>query len=367
MEILGYIIIDSAKLKQVSTKEIKLDEYKLFVKGKRTSREDAEEYLFGISAKCIVQSVLPAVEDETNVEQDTKYDKYVNISRAIKVECNKNLDILHHDSFELVAYEDDSLVTIPADTFVGTSIINYLETDDVKYADLKTVIDSAIKEIKDVTLPPIDWANIFKRQGKPYADIYLEPSFSVITDGTIKTKQESNATGGTDTIYYWEGKYPLDRLIYTIQSTLDILIKNKRINGDIYGNLFATLFAQAMQSATVIEQTRIQAYEQSSQFEIKSQLEYYLGVITAKLNILKSLAEVQVQFLNKSLVASQIKLYAIQTEGFKANNIYKLFSAQLDGASTAYSAGMLETAPVVYNNPDQASLYTQVMNAMPKV
>lgn len=367
MEILGYIIIDSAKLNKVSTKQIKLDEYKLYVKGKKTSRDDVDEYLFGISAKCIVKAVLPAVEDSTNVESDTNYDKYVNINRAIKCVCNKNLDIISHDSFELVAYEDDSLVTIPANTFAGTSIVNYLETDDIKYEDIKKVIDSAIAEIKNVNLPEIDWENIFKRQNKDYPDVYLDSTFSVVTDGVINSKQETNVTGGTDTIYFWEGKYPLDRLIYTIQSNLDILIKNKRISGDSYGNLYATLMAQAINSATVLEQARIQAYEQASQFHIKSRLEYYLGVITAKLNILKSLAEVQVQFLNKSLVSAQIKLYAIQTEGFKANNIQKLFNAQLDGASTAFSAGMLETAPVVFNNSDQLSLYTQVMNAMPKI
>ena len=359
MEVQGYIVIDSAKLAALGN--IKLDEHRLFIKGKRTSNTTKEEYLFSITARCKEKAIVPSVEEDVTTTQN--YDRFSTINRAIKVECNQNLDILHHDAFELISYEN-GLVTIPADTFSGTSIINYLEINDIKYEDIKKVIDSALDEIKDVTLPPIDWENIFKRQGKPYADVYLDSTFSIVTDGIIKQKQETTLTGSTETIHYWEGKYPLDRLIYTIQSNLDILMKNKRITGDIYGNLYATLMAQAIQSATVLEQARIQAYEQASQFQIKSMLEYYLGVITAKLNIMKSLAEVQIQFLNKSLVTAQIKLYTIQTEGFKANNISKLFSAQLDGASTAYSAGMLESPPAPFNDAELMSLYTNVGSSM---
>lgn len=358
MEIVGYIPVDSKIINQVSS-DIKLHLNKLYIEGKQTINEN--EYIVSISARCITEEEVPTVDEESTTKQ--KYEKFNRISRGLKITCNSNLDILTNESFELIAYSTGNLVTMPENCLTGLSIVNILESDDIQYSDIKQVIDSALDEVKNVKLPDIDWENIFKRQGKDYADIYLEPTFSMITDGVIKEREEQTITG-VEKVFYWEGKYPLDRLIYTIQSNLDILMKNNKIKGDAYGNLYATLLVQAIQSATVLEQARIQAYEQASQFQIKSRLEYYLGVITAKLNIMKSLAEVQVQFLNKSLVKSQIKLYYIQTNGFKANNISKLFQAQLDGATTAFSAGMTETPPAPFNNAELMGLYTEVGSDM---
>ena len=354
MEIVGYIPIDSKILNQVST-DIKLHLNKLYVEGKQTINDN--EYIVSISARCISKALVPSVDDETGTKQE--YDRYNKISRGLKITCNSNLDILTNESFELIAYSTGDLITMPENCLKGLTVVNILEVSDVQYSDIKQVIDSSLDEIKKVNLPDIDWDNIFKRQGKDYADIYLDSTFSMITDGEVKSRDEQTLSG-IEKVYYWEGKFPLDRLIYTIQSNLDILMKNNKIKGDVYGNLYATLMAQAIQSATVLEQARIQAYEQASQFQIKSRLEYYLGVITAKLNIMKSLAEVQVQFLQKSLVKSQIKLYYVQTNGFKANNISKLFTAQLDGATTAFSAGMTETPPPVFNSGELMQLYTEV-------
>ena len=356
MEIIGYIPLQTTKVPS----DVKLYLNKLYVEGKQISADNT--YHLTISARCISKDTVTSVDDDT---VKTEFERYGSITRGIEVTCNSNLDILTNEAFELVSYSNpENTVPMAANCLAGATIVNLLETSDVEYGDLRSIIDGALEEIKKVDLPDIDWDNIFKRQGKPYADVYLDPTFSRLTDGEVMMREETNSVGATDQIYFWQGKWPLDRLIYTIQSNLDILLKNQRIKGDVYGNLYATLMAQAIQSATVLEQARIQAYEQASQFQIKSMLEYYLGVITAKLNILKSLAEVQTQFLQKSVVKAQLKLYYIQSNGFKSNNIQKLFNAQLDGATTAFSAGMTETPPAVYNNQELMGLYTQVGSDM---
>ena len=358
-----------------STIQIKLDKHKMFVEGKIISEEpqyDDEgneipvtdnKYLVSLTCRCIIKDTVPTIdEDGEQIVQD--YDRYQLLNRAITMRLNANLDIIEHDSFELIAYEIDELITIPANSFAGASIVNILEMNDYKYEDIKLVIDTGLEEIKKVKLPDLDWDNMFKRGGGNYADVYLDSNFSKITDGLIETETIKQSTGVTETKQVWKGSYPLDRLIYTIQSNLDILMNNRKINGDAYGNLYATLLVQAIQSATVLEQARIQAYEQASQFQIKSMIEYYLGAINAKLNVVKTLAEVSTTFLNKAVLQAQIKLYNVQMNGFKANNTYKLFNTQYEGASTAYTSGMLDTPPAIMNNSDMCSLYTQVGSDM---
>lgn len=336
---------------------IKLDKNKLWIEGKKTSREDVDEYLFSVSGRCLVTSQVPKIEED---EATQYYDKYVQINRAIRIICNSNMDILSHEAFELVVYELDITVPIRANSLVGVGIINLIDLSDIEYSAIKEVIDTGLDEIKKIKLPELDWEGMFKRQGGNYADVYLKPGFSNITNGKIETENELSTTGVAKEKYVWKGEYPLDKLIYTIQSNLDILLMNNKIKGDIYGNLYATLMAQAIQSATILEQARLQAYEQASQFQIKTMVEYYLGAINGKLSVVKTLAEVQTQFLQKSIYQAQIKLYNIQAVGFKSNNINKLFTAQLEGASTAYSSGMLEYPPAIYNNADLMSGYTDV-------
>ena len=339
---------------------IKLDRHKLFVEGKRTSNEQKAEYIFSLTGRCLVKTEVPVVDDTDTDGTTTYYDRYALINRAIKMVCNSNLDIEEHDSFDLVIYELDITFPLPANCLKGMTLVNLIDVSDIQYGAIKEVIDTGLEEVKKIKLPEIDWEKIFKRQDKDYADVYLEPTFSVITNGKIDTEEELSTTGVKTKKYVWKGDYPLDRLIYAVQSNLDILLLNNKIKGDIYGNLYATLMAQAMSSSTVIEQTRIQAYEQASQFQIRTRVDYYLGVITAKLNVIKALAEVQTQFLQKSLIQAQIKLYNIQAKGFTANSINKVFNAQLEGASTAFSSGMLDTPPAAYNNPDLMSSMSDV-------
>lgn len=353
--------------------EIKLDQNKMFLDGKRTSREDANEYIIRLSARYKVTAQVPVGDaeyttyksDGTNVSENKyttqSYEKYTSLTRGIKVTCDENMDILTSEKFEILS-SNETLVPVNADALAGLSIVNLIDLSDIQYGDVKKVIDTALDEIKQVQLPDLDWANMFKRKGGNYADIYLSPDFSVITNGYVTTEEALSDTGVKATKQVWKGDYPLDRLIYAIQNNLDILMANQRIKGDVYGNLYATLMAQAIQSATVLEQARLQAYEQASQFQIKSMIEYYLGAINAKLSVIKTLAEVQTQFLQKAIYQAQIKLYNVQTQGFKANNINKLFTAQLDGASTAYTAGTLDIPPACYNNADLMGLYTDLSN-----
>lgn len=361
MEISGYIPVSSNAINQIST-DIKIFNNKFYVEGKETNTKN--KYAVVISTRCVYQDKVPDVDGLMEVEQ--KYDHYQFISRGISITTNDSLDIVEHDSFTLITYTDGNAITIPANTLAGLPIVNILEnaTDSSKIEIIK---DKAIDELEKIELPPLDWDNIFKRQGMPYADIYLKPDFSAITNGKI-TEEEvlDNTSLPPKTIkkQVWKGDYPLDKLVYVIQSNLDLLTHNKKIEASSYGALYAQLFASAMQYAALLEQSRLQAYEQASQFEIKTQVEYYLGVISAKLNTLKSLAEYDISLLNKGLVKSQIKLYDIQAKGFKANNIYKLFNAQLDGASTAFSAGMLETPPATNNSSELMTLYSQVGSDM---
>lgn len=398
MEISGYMLVESNVLAQLTTKEyitsyieklqaelgdntakveklqtilekldngesvsIKLDRNKMYMEGKRTSNEDVDEYIVSITGRCLVTAEVPKVDGD---EPTQSYDKFVQISRTIRMTCNDNLDILSHDSFDLVIYEMDITYPVPADALKGMGLINLIDMSDIEYGAIKKVIDTGLEEVKKVELPTLDWENMFKRKGGNYADVYLDPSFSVITNGKVEKEQEVSTTGVTTDKYVWKGEYPLDRLIYTIQSNLDILLLNNKIKGDIYGNLYATLMAQAINSATVLEQARLQAYEQASQFQVKTMVEYYLGAITAKLNVVKTLAEVQTQFLQKSIYQAQIKLYNIQSVGFKSNNSNKLFTSQVEGAATAYSSGMLEYPPAIYNNADMMSFYTDVGTSM---
>lgn len=356
MELLGYLPVRNDILKAIST-DIRLYENKIYIEGKEL--EEKNKFSVILKFRCVSRGEVPNVEELITPQT---FDRFTQLSRGIYLTTNNNLDILTHDEFSLIDINENEVV-IPANSLAGVTIVNYLEnaTDSSKVEQIK---DKALEELEKINLPALDWENIFKRQGQNYADVYLTPDFSKITDGVITKEQFIDISGITINRQVWKGNYPLDKFIYVLQSNLDILLANKNITSDMYGNLYATLFQGALQSATVLEQARIQAYEQASQFQIKTLVEYYLGIITAKLNTLKSLAEYDLALLNKGILKAQVKLYSVQTQGFRTNNDNKLFTAQLDGASTAFSAGMLEEPPAPYNNSELASLYTKVATSM---
>lgn len=356
MELLGYLPVRNEILTAISP-DIRIYENKIYVEGKEL--DEKNKFSVILKFRCISQAEVPNVEELVTPQM---FDRFTMLSRGINISTNSNLDILTHDSFTLID-KNEAEVIIPANALAGVTIVNCLENaeDSTRVEQIK---DKALAELEKINLPDLDWDNIFKRRGENYADVYLTPDFSKITDGVIQKEQFIDISGITINRQVWKGNYPLDKFIYVLQSNLDILLANKNITSDMYGNLYATLFQGALQSATILEQARIQAYEQASQFQIKTLVEYYLGVITAKLNTLKSLADYDLALLNKGILKAQVKLYTIQTQGFRTNNVNKLFQAQLDGASTAFSAGMLEEPPAVYNQAELASLYTNVASSM---
>lgn len=358
MEIVGYIPCPTTVLNNVST-DIKLFGHKFYVEGKGNT--ETMEFQCVLRCSCIVISKVPQG-DENVLVYDQEYEQYTNISRGIKIIFDNNFMVTNHEAFNLINYTDGSAVEMPADCLAGTYLVNILENADEDYEAINQIKQEALAELKKITLPELDWEAMFKRQGGNYADIYLSHNFSKLTDGIITTEKYQEITGlGTTEKerQIWSGNYPIDKFAYVIQSNLDILLANQKINDATYASLYGQLFMAALQQATILEQARIQAYEQASQFQIRTIVEYYLGIITAKLNTLKSLAEYDLTLLNKAIVKMQTKLYNVQLSGFKANNINKLFQAQLDGASTAFSMGLTETPPAVYNNAELMSLYTR--------
>ena len=358
MEIQGYIPL-STKFLSSLPKEVKIDMNRMSIEGGQTST--INEFNVILTFRCIINSRVPKVEAS---DPELNYDKYGLVSRGIKITTNPNLDIVTNEEFTAVSYADGSLVTMPENCLAGSTIVNILE-NTASTDDVKSILDKALDELNKVNLPNLDWTNMFLRNGKPYADVYLDSNFSVITDGVKQIETTTDAiTGQQNKKAVWRGNYPLDRMIYTIQSNLDILFENNAINKDMYGNLYATLFGQALQTSAVLEQARLELYENASQFQIKSQIEYYLQAITAKISILKALADFEISVLEKALTKIKSKVFYVQMNGYKANNIQKTFATQLDGISTSYAAGILDTTPSIYNNAELMSLYTQVKTDM---
>lgn len=372
MELLGYIPVISSVVENIENQlnanitddtekiRIKINENRIAVEGKETITPN--KYYVVFSFRCLIYSKVP--DGDAEVLTTNQYaDNYVFVSQGISITCNENLDITAHDAFKALDYNSGDTVIIPANSLAGVSIVNILENSGDDFSLTNKIKEQALAELDKIQLPTLDWENMFKRQGGNYADIYLDPTFSKLTNGTIQDEivVTTNNLGTTETKKkVWKGDYPLDRYVYVIQSNLDLLYSNKMINEATYASLYSNLFAGAMQQATILEQARIQAYEQASQFQIKTLVEYYLGIITAKLNTLKSLSEYDIMLLQKALVKMQTKLYNIQCNGFKANSINKVFTAQLDGATTAFSAGLTETPPAIYNNAELMTLYTKV-------
>lgn len=361
MEIQGYIPINSKILDQYAP-NVKLYLNRLSIEGGET--ETKNTFNCAITLRCIVNSPVPKVDDD---DSDINFDKFVSITRGIKITTNDNLDIITNDGFLVIAYDlnngNEQQIQLPDNCLAGMTIINILDNME-NIGDLKNIIDTALDELKNVNLPDLDWTNIFLRNQEPYANIYLNTDIFNITNGTITEETQTASTGLQTTKKVWSGTTPLDKLIYVIQSNLDIQKDNQTLKGDMLANAFITLLNQAIICATQLEQSRLQLYENASQFQITSMIKYYLEAIASKLSILNNLAQYELSTMDKALKKVQTKLYYMQTNGFKAYNTQKAFSAQLDGATTAFSAGMTDEAPSIFNNAELTSLYTQVTTDM---
>ena len=193
-----------------------------------------------------------------------------------------------------------------------TSIINVL-TDN----DSKDELNQKIMEVADKLLNQIN-----DEQGN-------------LTDGKITLEPITNPDGSTENRWRWVGNSTLDKLIYVLQSQLDIITKNYPAGKDVTANLYGQLFPQIL-SASIQRDS---------------------ALISARTQVISALAQLTKTQQDNILAKVQSKWYYIQMQAFKANNDQKLFAAQYEGASTAFSSGMVDYQPRINTDEEMLSLY----------
>ena len=398
MEIYGYIPITNCP--------DTIDKDKALFEGKLLSNGKAVGIL---TVRFTTEDTIPAGDTEST---GGTYSRYATQSTVVELSVNENLDIT---SAFTIRY-GSSTYNVPANT---TSIINILSSvaDD---SDIKETINNVINDVKEVTpediVVPNDfdelWSNSSKIKvedikGIPVNNYEIPDNYPALwenyngiqlSNGRIEVEEDISIQGiAGDKKYVWKGTLPLDNMIYIIQSNLDILMKNNRMKGDSYASTYANLFNSALNYAVDLEKsrlalledsrkfkektkidrslnmlgyaidmekTRISIWEESRKFELKTKLDKYLSLLKLKIDSLRLLTDYTNSSLDIVTKRIQTKLYHTQIQGFKANNNNKLLAAQMDGASTAFSAGMTERAPSTYNNAELMQLYTQVKTDM---
>lgn len=193
-----------------------------------------------------------------------------------------------------------------------TSIINVL-TD----SDSKDELNQKIMDVADSLLNQIN-----EEKGN-------------ITSGKIDLEPITNPDGSTENRWRWIGNQTLDKLIYTLQSQLDILGKNYGIGVDVLANLYGSLFPQVLSAA----------------------IQHDNAMISARTQVISALAQLTKTQQENVLAKVQSKWYYIQMQAFRANNDQKLFAAQYEGASTAFSSGMTDYQPRINTDEELLSLY----------
>ncbi len=338
MEIYGYIPITNCP--------DGIDKDKALFEGKVLSNGKAVGIL---TVRFIEDANVPNGDPAVGGSVSAKYSKYATQSNFVNLSVNDNLDITSQFSIKY----GSKTFNIPANT---TTIINILQSDGDN-RNIQETIDGIVEELKTL---PLEDTNV----PDDYADLWKDYTNFMITDGRVDIEEETSITGIKSKKHIWKGTLPLDKMIYVIQSNLDILMANNRMKGDSYASSYTNLFNAALGYAVDLEKTRIALWEDARKFYYRTKLEKYLGLLKLRLDGLKSLADYSNSSLDIVIKRIQSKLYNTQTQGFKANNNNKLLSAQLDSASTAFSAGMTETVPPTNNNAELMSLYTQVKTDM---
>ncbi|EAI2216567.1 hypothetical protein E2J16_06955 [Campylobacter coli] len=349
MEIYGYIPVLPENLSNVL-----LDKDRIYIEGVETNTPNT--YKCVLSARCIVENQkVPSGDEEVNDNITATYSKYVTISTSVTITTNESLDIQSISPFDLI---NTTGKTVSINR-LNSTIVNLIDTG----ADTKKttqVLDKVLDTLDGITLPDLDINELLKRDGKVYSDIYKDPSCYMLSNGVVEKVEKPGENGMSGkTVYTWRGTYPLDILINVIQSNLDILVDNDQLKGDSYAMYFTQLFQTAMIQACELDKYRLNMLEQAEQFRVKSQLDFYLGLIKLQLDSIGTLADYEVKALNKAINKIQVKMYDTQIKGIKSNNITKLLSAQLDASSSAFTAGMTETVPPTNNNAELMSLYSQ--------
>lgn len=159
-----------------------------------------------------------------------------------------------------------------------------------------------------------------------------------LTDGSVKEETETYADGSTKTRWRWSGTKPLDKLIYIMQSQLDILYKNYNVGKDVLASTYASVFPLIVNSG----------------------LQYNSSLLANKVQVIAALSNLRESSYKNILSKVQSKWYYIQMQAFRGNNKQKLFAAQYEGASTSFSAGMTEYAPRVNSDEELMTLYGEV-------
>lgn len=322
MEIYGFIPVLKGSLGNLEN-EITLPNDNVFVQGTETAEKNTFRCV--LTAKCIVIENVPKGDISSSVTNN-KYEKNVTISTGVTIKTNDKLDIQEISPFELVKTTGDK-VTI---TELKSTIVNLIYTHS-NDNDTNDIVKKILNNLNN-KLPELD----------------LDSKNFIITDGRIDKEELPNGIQGlpNNDRLVWVGNYPLDKLIYVIRSNLDILNRNQLLKDDQYAGYYAQLFQQAMTLAVDLEKHRISTL-----------VSLYLG-------ILKALGDYELSKVQLATAKLQCRVYYAQYQGFKSNNINKLFGTQIDGASSAFSAGMTDTAPPVFNDATLMNLYSEVATSM---
>ena len=321
MEIYGFIPIIKGSLGG-NESQIQLPSDRLFVEGTETAQKNV--YSCVVTAKCVVSERVPSG-DTSSGSTGSSYDKYVTISTGVTITTNEALDIITISPFDLVT-RSGTTVTI---NNIKSTIVNLLFTHSNTGATeeiTKKVLDNLKK------LPELD----------------LDAKNFLITNGKVVEEQLLSGVEGVPSKnrVIWQGDYPLDKLIYVIRSNLDILSYNQFLKNDQYAGFYSQLFGKAMELAIDLEKHRITTLAN-----------LYLG-------LLRVLSEYDVSKLKMATARLQCRVYYAQYQGFRSNNINKLFGSQLDGSSSAFAAGMTDVTPPVFNDATLMTTYSQVATAM---
>lgn len=321
MEIYGFIPIIKGSLGGYES-QVQLPNDRLFVEGTETAQKNV--YSCVVTAKCVVSERVPSG-DTSSGSTGSSYDKYVTISTGVTITTNEALDIITISPFDLVT-RSGSTVTI---NNIRSTIVNLLFTHS-NTGDTEEITKKVLDNLKK--LPELD----------------LDAKNFLITNGKIVEEQLLSGVEGVPSKnrVIWQGDYPLDKLIYVIRSNLDILSYNQFLKNDQYAGFYSQLFGKAMELAIDLEKHRITTLAN-----------LYLG-------LLRVLSEYDVSKLKMATARLQCRVYYAQYQGFRSNNINKLFGSQLDGSSSAFAAGMTDVTPPVFNDATLMTTYSQVATAM---
>lgn len=277
--------------------------------------------------------------EEGSTVPETLYTESAQTSQACKILVNENYEIVqtfpHRFSCPFQFFYDDKAYTqstLPKD--ITKSKFGFkLGLDCINLEGKTSIINVLVENSSgdDVNKQILELANdLLKDIGNNGMDS--------LTDGSINIETTTYIDGTTDKRWRWFGTKPLDKLIYIMQSQLDLLYKNYRVGTDILASTYTNVFPQI----------------------IKTGLEYNSTLISNKVKVISALSNLKESSYKNILSKVQSKWFYIQMQAFKSNNVQKLFNAQYEGASTSFTAGMSDYAPRINSDDELMSLYGKV-------